>query len=115
MKTFIYPATPVDTTGLATEAKQDVQIVEAALTNTKLDTIITQTADVATETTLAAFSAKTASADFTLPYDTLQVTAKTADGPTTIVSKIGGLAGTIVQTKTIVYDVDGDFESSVVS
>ena len=43
-------------TGAATEAKQDTQITAAGSTNTKLDTIIAK--DFATETTLAAMSAK---------------------------------------------------------
>jgi len=46
MKTIVFPATPIDTTGLATEAKQDTQITEAQSTNTKLDTIISQTASI---------------------------------------------------------------------
>jgi hypothetical protein len=50
MATFIYPATPIDTTGLATEAKQDTVITELQDANTSLTTI--SGVDFATETTL---------------------------------------------------------------
>jgi hypothetical protein len=69
--------------------------------------------DVLTQTEL--INEKLAAAFFTLPYDTLQVVTKTADGPTQIRSRLGGLTGTIVQTLNIVYDIDGDFQSGVVS
>ncbi len=85
-------AVPVSISGVATEAKQDTQITIANSMNAKLG---------------ATF--------FTLAYDTLEVVTKTADGPTQIVSRVGGLAGAIQQTLDIVYDVDGDFESGVVS
>lgn len=75
----------------------------------------TTLATKASESTLSSLSAKTASSLFTEAYDTIQVTSKTVDGPTEIVTKTGGLAGTVVQTLTIAYDVDGDFESAVVS
>lgn len=39
MKTIVFPATPIDTTGLATEAKQDVQITEAQTANAELQFI----------------------------------------------------------------------------
>jgi hypothetical protein len=91
MAVFIYPPTPAASGG-ATES-------------TLLD-VLTETESI---------NEKLAASFFTLPYDTLQVTSKTADGPTQIVSKTGGLAGTIVQTLNIVYDVDGDFQSGVVS
>lgn len=42
MKTIVFPATPIDTTGLATEAKQDVQIAEAQTANTELVDINTE-------------------------------------------------------------------------
>lgn len=71
--------------------------------------------DYATETTLLKIQKAALANFFTLPYDTLQVTAKTLDGPTIILSKLGGLAGVTVQTLTIAYDIDGDFESGVVS
>jgi len=161
------PVTVLDSAGvqvdLATEAKQDAQIVEAQSTNTKLDTLIAT--DFATETTLDALNTKVVAVDtgavvvassalptgastlaeqqaqtalltsidadtsainssisainnklaasfFTLPYDKLEVTIKTADGPTRIVSS---LAAVTVQTLDIVYDIDGDFESAEVS
>lgn len=64
---------------------------------------------------LQGVNSKLAATFFKLPYDTLQVVTKTTNGPTQIVSKTGGLAGTIVQTLNIVYDIDGDFQSGVVS
>lgn len=59
MSTFIYPSISIDTTGLATEAKQDDIIAELVDVNSELDTqtaILTGVAstDFATQTTLAA-------------------------------------------------------------
>jgi hypothetical protein len=109
-----------ETSGLATATNQTTQITEAQATNTKLDTL--NATDFATEakqdsiiSELQGVNDKLAASFFTLPYDTLQVTTKTANGPTQIVSKTGGLAGTTVQTLNIVYDIDGDFQSGVVS
>jgi hypothetical protein len=51
MALFIFPAVSVDTSGLATEAKQDTIITE-------LQDLDTNTADNATETTLSALNAK---------------------------------------------------------
>lgn len=66
MATFVFPASSIDTTGLATEAKQDAIITEIQSSNTKLDDVNseldTQTTrltsidskDFATQTTLQA-------------------------------------------------------------
>lgn len=66
MATFVFPAASIDTTGLATEAKQDAIITEIQSSNTKLDDVNseldTQTTrltsidgkDFATQTTLQA-------------------------------------------------------------
>lgn len=48
MAVFVYPPVSVDTTGLATEAKQDVIITEIQSTNTKLDDV---NAELDTQTT----------------------------------------------------------------
>lgn len=56
MATFVYPAVTVDTTGLATEAKQDDIIAE-------LQDVNTAVADVSTETTLSALNAKVTAVD----------------------------------------------------
>lgn len=61
MATFVFPQTPVDTTGLATEAKQDSAITELQAINTELDTISAK--DFSTETTLAALNAKVTTCD----------------------------------------------------
>lgn len=57
MSIFIYPPTSIDTTGLATEAKQDVMITELQDVNTELDaqTVLLTSLDgkdFATQTTL---------------------------------------------------------------
>lgn len=122
----------------ATEAKQDAQIIEAQSTNTKLDAVIAEQLDQTAElvginseldaqtalltsidadtsvinTQISAINQKLAASFFTLPYDRLEVTIKTADGPTRIVSS---LASVTVQTLDITYDIDGDFESAEVS
>lgn len=88
-------------TGAATEATLATLATEATLASAASD--------------IADILAKSPSALLTLPYDALEVTSKTANGPTQIVTKVGGLAGTTVQTLDIVYDIDGDFESAVVS
>ena len=94
MTSFIYPSTPISTSGLATEAKQD--------------TLISQTADNATETTLAAQSAKTKSADVTEAHDHkayTYVVGGNGDGQVeTIVYKTGGSGGSTVATQTFTYD-----------
>ena len=78
MALFVYPATPIDTSGLATEAKQDVIIAELVDVNSELDAqttlltdIETNTDDVATETTLA-----------TVKTDTASIVTNTADNAT---------------------------------
>jgi hypothetical protein len=49
---------------------------------------------------------------FSKPFDEIEVTAKNSDGdPTIITSKLNT---TLVQTVTITYDVDGDFQKLVV-
>lgn len=50
MATFVYPALSIDTTGLATEAKQDTIIAELETANTSLTSLDGK--DFATETTL---------------------------------------------------------------
>lgn len=107
----------LNATDFATEAKQDSQITELQSINSELDaqTALLTTIDADTSAISASISAinnKLAASFFTLPYDQIQVTAKTADGPTTILSK---LATVTQQTLTITYDVDGDFENAVVS
>jgi len=107
-------------TGAATEtslaaAAADLALIEAKdfATETTLSAIA---ADISTiETEISEVNAKLAASFFTLPYDALVVASKTADGPTQILSKTGGIAGTTVQTLVIAYDVDGDFESAAVS
>lgn len=50
---------------------------------------------------------------FSKPFDEIEVTAKNSDGdPTTIISKLNT---TLVQTVTLTYDTDGDFQKLVVS
>lgn len=53
MSTFVFPQTPIDTTGLATEAKQDLMIAELQDINAELDDqsieLDTLNADVAKE------------------------------------------------------------------
>jgi len=79
-------------------------------------TLAAAAADIATiDTNISAINQKLAASFFTLPYDALTVQSKTADGPTLIVSRTGGVSGTIVQSLTITYDVDGDFETAAVS
>lgn len=94
-------------------AELNLHTTELQDINTELGVQTTELQQIEAE--LALVKNKLAAALFTLPYDTLQVVSKTADGPTQIVSKTGGLAGTVVQTLNIIYDVDGDFESAVVS
>ena len=149
------PVINLDSSGVevdyATEAKQDVQILELqdieadlesidaniTTSNSTLSSIDTslnniEAFDFATETTLGAIDTKVAAIEtdvdliatdisnidaeisainqklaasfFTLPYDALTVQTKTADGPTLIVSRIGGVSGTIVQSSEIKYD-----------
>lgn len=47
-------------------------------------------------------------------YDTVQITAKTTNGPTAVVYRDGGLSGTIVATAALTYDIDGDFQTITV-
>ena len=94
-------------------------VTQLQAANTELNAQSAILLDIEADTTIAAsrlqsLDAKTASADFTLPFDTLVVTSKSVNGPLVIQSRLGGLGGTLVQTKTIVYDIDGDFQSSVV-
>lgn len=109
----------INTNTSNTSTKLDTTNTQLTAVNSELDAQTTILNLIATngplQSTLAALEAKTAASDFTLPYDTLVVTSKSVNGPTQIVSKVGGLAGTVQQTKNIVYDIDGDFESSVVS
>lgn len=64
MAQFTYPSVTIDTTGLATEAKQDTIIAEIQDVNTELDTQSTTLnsidGKVATETTLASVDGKVA-------------------------------------------------------
>jgi hypothetical protein len=131
IRTFIYPAAQFTISGGASEAKQDeqIQIAEDTLAelqdfhadnsaeNAQLTTDVqnVEAAITAQSATLDTIANAVTASFFTLPYDALQVVTKSADGPTQIVSRTGGLAGTIVQTLDITYDVDGDFESGVVS
>lgn len=108
-------------TTLLTDVEADTTeiITQLQAANVELDSQSLILTDIESDTSTTAsqlqnLTAKTASADFTLAYDTLVVTAKTVNGPTVIESRLGGLGGTVMQTKTIVYDVDGDFQSSVV-
>lgn len=88
MSLFIYPATPIDTTGLATEAKQDVIITELEDVNTELDAqSVTLTSldgkDFATETTLATVKTDTSSIDGKIiKSDTDDVTITSSALPT---------------------------------
>lgn len=101
----------------ATSAKQDTAQQKLEDLEVELQTL--NAVDFATDTELQAVNSnlqdlkQAANATlFTLPFDTIQVVSKTANGPTSIVSK---LSGTIVQTITITYDIDGDFVSAAVS
>ena len=109
-----------ETTLLLVDAKLATVETEIQALNTNIQLNIQ--APVATETTVNAIRTateglydKTGASLFTQPYDTVEVTSTSIDGPTQIVTKVGGLGGATVQTLNIVYDGNGDFESAVVS
>lgn len=100
--------------GVDTEVEQDTAVPANSI---PLPVAPLNTAGVrvspATETTLSAFSGKTAAGLFTQAYDQLTVTSKNASGdPLVIESR---LATVLVQTATITYDIDGDFQDVVMS
>ena len=71
MSQFIYPPVTVDTTGLATEAKQDIIISELEDVNTELGSQSTTLSsidgkDFATETTLSSIDGKDFATETTL-------------------------------------------------
>jgi len=96
MTLFVWPPQNINTTGLATEAKQDA-------TNTKLDTLNAK--DFATQTTLNALKtsveARLSGSFVPAAYDYMTYTSgATSD---TYVFKLGGAGGTTVKTLVINY------------
>ena len=129
MSQFVYPPASIDTTGLATEAKQDDAITQLTDINTELDsqtTLLTSLdgKDFATQTTLAAIdtSLNNIEADISLledrlagsltpdTFDYIELTYVTVGNGIgeieTVVYKTGGAGGTTVATLTLAYDAN---------
>lgn len=94
MATFVFPQTPVDTTGLATEAKQDTIITELQEIEADIEAgnvILTSIdgKDFATETTLATRATEatlaTRASETTLASRASEATLATLDGKVTVV------------------------------
>ncbi len=101
MALFVYPATQISTSGLATEAKQDVQISELQDINTELDNISTSLSDVATETTLNSLNNKVAT-EITLAALNGKVVAVDTTGKATEAKQ----DSIITELQSLVADVD---------
>lgn len=96
MATFTYPATAIDTTGLATEAKQDVIITELQDVNLELDSQTTLLTNIEADTTTIAAdtTAIEAKVSTEAKQDTqiteLQAVNTELDGQTTILTSLDG-------------------------
>ena len=108
MATYVYPAIQVDTSGLASSAKQDLIITE-------LQDIDANTVDAATETTLSAQASNIALLEARLPgslvpetHDYIATTYVAAGNGIgeieTVTYKTGGAGGSTVATLTLTYD-----------
>jgi opacity protein-like surface antigen len=90
----------IDSTDLVRYLRTDVNgELQVRITGSVLPT------GAATEATLASFSAKTAGADITVPFDATIISyVGITDNVDTILYKTGGVGGTTVKTKTFIYD-----------
>lgn len=115
MAIFVYPAqqVAVDTTGLATEAKQDTIISELQDVNTELDaqsvTLTSIDTKVATETTLASVDSNTSNIDGKITtVDTGNVTVTSSVLPTGAATEgtLGTVAGDTTSIDSKITAVD---------
>lgn len=117
MAVFIFPRNQVDTSGLATEAKQDTAISELQSIDAKLDsqaTAANQSTANASLSTIAgdttSLDAKLRSADVTEAHDyrayTYVAAGNGAGKVETITYKSGGSGGSTVATQTFTYDAN---------
>lgn len=128
MKTFVWPAQPLDKTGLATEAKQDAEIAElqafhadntaenaAELAELQDFHSDNTTENQAIQNSVDTFSQKTGSGIVTVPFDYQSLSyipsGNGAGKIGTVVFKTGGSGGTTVATLTLAYDVGNNLIS----
>lgn len=111
MKTFIYPATPINTTGLSTSAGQAAELAE--LQSFHADNT---TENQALNNTLTDFSQKSASALVTVPYNNTLITYVTSgNGVGEIETVVYKLNVTTVATLTLTYDANNKLSTVVKS
>lgn len=115
MAQFVYPPVSVDTTGLATEAKQDDIITALGLqaTEAKQDDIITELQDQ--ETLLTSLDDRVAASLVPEAHDHITISYVTSGNGIgeieTVVYRTGGAGGTIVATLTLAYDANDNLSS----
>lgn len=110
MALFVYPPVTVDTTGLATEAKQDAMIALLTSLDGK---------DYATQTTLQLLEDRLPGGlvPETFDYQALTYVAagNGAGEVETVTYRTGGAAGTIVATVTLTYDANDNVATVTVT
>lgn len=107
MSLFIYPATPVDTSGLATEAKQDAIITELQEIEADIEagniTLSSIDSNVATEATLSAVSSDTSN----IESNTSSIDAKITTVDTSDVTVSASALPTGAATEATLSSIDG--------